>query len=226
MNLIENIVNLIKWCRHKDIHIGFFVRLDNSTNLGGFNRIGRNSYVNGCKLGLHSYIGIDCVLNKTEIGKYTSIGDRVLVITGNHPTSQNISTSPIFYSCKPGVNSYAQDVSFEEYKFVKDDYYVTIGNDVWIGSDVRIMHGVKIGDGAVIGSGAMVTRDIDPYSINVGVPARKIKNRFNEDQVSMLLKTQWWNWDDTTLRERAHLFQKPVEFLKRFVGTDGEIERK
>lgn len=227
MNLIRNVANLIKWRARNGIKLGFMARVDDYTYLEGFNRIGRNSYANGCKLGLHSYIGTDCIMNKTEIGKFTSIGDRVLIITGNHPTTQNISTSPMFYSCKHRINSYSSDPSFEEYVYANDGYYVTVGNDVWIGSDVRIMHGIKIGDGAVIGSGAIVTRDIEPYSINIGVPAKKIKTRFSEDYIKLLEHIQWWNWDEETLKERALDFKNPMEFIVRYGGgLDGEIKRQ
>lgn len=225
MNLIRNIANLIKWRKRKDIQVGFMARVDKNTFLEGFNRIGRNSYANGCKLGLHSYIGTDCILNQVEVGRFSSIGDRVMIITGNHPTNQNISTSPMFYSCKPGVRAYAQDASFVEYNYAKDGFYVVIGHDVWIGSDVRIMHGVKIGNGAVIGSGAIVTEDIEPYSINVGVPAKKIKARFDENQIRSLTQIQWWNWDEETFKERAVCFQTPTDFIERFGGTNGEFKR-
>ena len=100
MNLVANLYNLynvlkwtLKWRSHSSIKLGLFTRLDNSTFLEGNNRIGRNTYANGCSLGRHSYIGTDCILNKAEIGRYCSIGDRVIVITGNHPINQNISTS-------------------------------------------------------------------------------------------------------------------------------------
>ena len=224
MNWFENLRNIIKW-RSKKMSLGRFVRINDSSFLEGYNRVGNNSYINGLYMGIHSYIGTDCILNKTKIGRFTSIGDRVMVITGNHPTTQNISTSPVFYSVKSDVGSFVQSDFFVEYKYAVDDYYVSIGNDVWIGSDVRLMHGISIGDGAVVGSGAIVTRDLEPYSINVGIPAKKIKSRFTPEVVIELMKMQWWNWDDKLLKDRALVFKSPEKFLECFGESYGELKR-
>jgi chloramphenicol O-acetyltransferase type B len=74
-----------------------------------------------------------------------------------------------------------------------------IGNDVWIGSEAIIMPGVKVGDGAVIGTRALVTRDVEPYAIVGGNPARVIRKRFDDDSVAKLLEMKWWDWDDARL---------------------------
>lgn len=204
-----------------DVKIGHFVRRDENSLFEGHNRVGNKSYVEGIKLGSYSYIGTDCILNQVEVGRFSSIGDRVIVITGDHPTTQNVSTSPAFYSTKGVVGiHFSIDESFREYRYVNDNCYVKIGNDVWIGSDVRIMHGVTIGDGAIVGTGSIITHDIEPYSINVGVPARKIKMRFNQLIVSSLIKMQWWNWDEQLIKERADLFKQPSVFVNCFGGND------
>ena len=70
-----------------------------------------------------------------------------------------------------------------------------IGNDVWIGNNVTIMQGIKIGDGAIIGTNSLVTKDIEPYTIVGGNPARGIRTRFDEDTIAFLLQLQWWNWE-------------------------------
>jgi len=78
-----------------------------------------------------------------------------------------------------------------------------IGNDVWIGSGVIIMDGIRIGDGAIVASGAVVTKDVAPYTIIGGVPAKVIKSRFPPETVEALMRIKWWNWDEKVLCERA-----------------------
>lgn len=91
-----------------------------------------------------------------------------------------------------------------------------IGNDVWIGRDVTILPSVNIGDGAVIGTGAVVNRDIPPYAIAVGVPAKVIKYRFTPDEIEKLLKIKWWNWTDEQIKKNIDLLYKPELYFRRF----------
>jgi hypothetical protein len=101
----------------------------------------------------------------------------------------------------------------------RSDHRCTIGHDVWIGHGVTVIAGRKIGIGAVIGSGAVVTRDIPPYAIAVGVPARVVKFRFPPDVVEKLLATQWWDWDRATLEERFKDLLDPEVFLRKYGDT-------
>lgn len=128
--------------------------------------------------------------DKLTIGKFCSIacGARFLFNSANH-TMTSLSTYPF-------------PLFFEEWELdIKDittawdnkgDIFV--GNDVWIGYEAVIMAGVTIGDGAIIGSRAVVTKDVPPYTIVGGVPAKTIKRRFTEKTISSLLEIQWWNW--------------------------------
>jgi len=91
----------------------------------------------------------------------------------------------------------------------------TIGNDVWIGHGAKVRAGVTVGHGAVVGMGAIVTRDVRPYAIVVGNPAQEIGRRFDDETVSALLKSRWWDFDDEKLRSAAEDFMDPVSFLRK-----------
>lgn len=91
-----------------------------------------------------------------------------------------------------------------------------IGNDVWVGKNASIMAGVKIGDGAVIGAGAVVTKDVPPYAIAGGVPAKVIKYRFSEEQIAELLKIKWWDWSDKVIADRFDDFLDIDEFIRKY----------
>ena len=92
-----------------------------------------------------------------------------------------------------------------------------VGNDVWIGSEAMIMPGVQIGDGAVIGSRALVTKDVEPYSIVGGNPAKLIKKRFSDDDIQKLQEMKWWEWDEETLFEAMPILcSNKIDLLYKF----------
>ncbi len=133
------------------------------------------------------------------VGKFTSIAKGVCLYTRNHPYWKP-STSPIFYNAE-FVNGAIKDdtVSFSK---------LEIGNDVWIGQYAIILPSCnRIGDGAVIGAGSIVTKDVPDYAIVVGNPARIFKYRFNEDEIAMLKRIKWWDWDVTLLKSNADKLQ-------------------
>ena len=129
-----------------------------------------------------------------SIGRFTSIGSNVQTIMFRHPTTYPyVSTSPVFYSTKQQCGeTFADKETFEECVMLdhKQHCAVAIGNDVWINSNVTIISGVTIGDGAVVLAGAVVTRNVPPYSIVAGVPAKVIKYRFSQTDIEWLLKTK------------------------------------
>lgn len=128
-------------------------------------------------IGAHTYIGFNSFITKTSIGRYCSIANNVAIGHGEHDVDA-LSTSSIFYE-----NAYAQLTE-------KD---CTIGNDVWIGVNATIRRGITIGDGAVIGANAFVNKDVPPFAIVGGVPAKLIRFRFTENQQQMLVNSGWWN---------------------------------
>jgi acetyltransferase-like isoleucine patch superfamily enzyme len=160
------------------------------------------------KIGDYSYIAQNCNITNTQIGKFCSIGPNFCSGLGIHPTN-GISTSPMFYSTamQNGFSLTAENKIVESKKII-------IGNDVFIGANVTVLDGVIIGNGAVIGAGAVVTKDIPPYAIAVGVPARIVKYRFENDQIERLQEIEWWNFDKTKLIEIEKYFFDLNSFVK------------
>jgi len=142
-------------------------------------------------VGDYTFIGARAVIGpcRVNIGRYSSIGPDVLVGLNAHPIDHP-STSAVFYSPEWGR---ARDRRAEF-----NTKTVTIGNDVWIGTRAIIMPGVSIGDGAVVGAGAIVTQDVEPFAVVVGVPAKIVRYRFSPEIIEELQKACWWesSFDD------------------------------
>ena len=141
--------------------------------------------------------------DKLQIGKfcYIACGAKFLFNSANH-TLSSLSTYPF-------------PLFFEEWGLEKKDVTnawdnkgdIIIGNDVWIGYEAAILAGVTIGDGAIIGTRAVVTKDVPPYTIVGGVPAKPIKKRFSEETISALLEIQWWNWSEERIARNIGAIQ-------------------
>lgn len=162
-----------------------------------------------CKLfhssvGDFSYVGPNTRLTYAEVGKFCSIAGEVIVGMGTH-TLENLSTSPIFTEEKNGTS-----IKWINKTIAEPFRKVLIDNDVWIGSRVMVMGGVHIGNGAVVGAGAIVTKDVPPYAVVAGVPAKIIRYRFSPDEIIRLEKVQWWNINPLYLKKKVILFQSDV----------------
>ncbi len=167
-------------------------------------RLGHNTVIRNCCFGFHnivydntilydvsiddfSYIGGESRLNNVRIGKFCSIGPEVRIGLGKHPlrlksTFSGFYTSGDYYGVK------------QEYKNDEPAYErIIIGHDVWIGARAMILDGVTVGTGAVIAAGAVVTKNVPPYAIVGGVPAKIISYRFSENEIDKLLRSEWWN---------------------------------
>ena len=157
------------------LHKNVVVSLD--TQFEGKSVVNRGCNISNSYIGLGTFIAPNSQLIQAKIGKFCSIGQNVQTRFGLHPSRKFVSTHPAFFSLQDQAGfTFVKEQCFEEHKYVDKEkkYFVEIGNDVWIGNDVRIMDGVRIGDGAIIGLGSIVTKDIEPWTINVGAPTKAI----------------------------------------------------
>lgn len=155
----------------------------------------------------HSFCGYDCTILHAKIGSFCSIANGVIIGGARHPM-EYVSTSPVFLSHKDSVKA---KFARHPYRFVRQ---TTIGCDVWIGDRAMIKMGVTVGHGAVVGMGAVVTKDVAPYSIVVGNPARHIRYRFEPELIGELLALEWWNFDDEKLAGLGPSVPNPAEFIQ------------
>lgn len=196
--------------------IGFSVACE------GKNSFGRNSSITGSAIGFGSYIAQDTKIAKTQIGRYCSIGPNVQCIFGRHPSDTFVSTHPAFFAPETFVNfSYVNERLFKEYPepIDKDGYYtISVGNDVWIGANVSILDGVTIGDGAIVAANALVNKDVPPYTIVGGVPAKIIKKRFEQEEIDFLMDLQWWDKPQKWIQRNAQFFSNIKQFKEKFMN--------
>lgn len=210
--------------KHKNRHL---VRFPYSTQMShrcvfeGINKIGEHVTFLG-KIGLGSYIGTGSNIS-ADIGRFTSIGRRTSQIIVSHPYKEPfVSTSPIFYSLiEQSGKSFAKKQMVKEYKYYDEKRKIAfcVGNDCWIGYDVCFIGGVQIGDGAVILSRAVVTKDVPPYAIVGGIPAKIIGYRYDEKTIQFLQKVQWWNKDIVWLKEHSELLCDMEKFKTYFYNN-------
>lgn len=164
------------------------VSISLSSYLGSNVKIGSGTNINGkCFLSTNANSSI-------IIGKWCAIAHNLRIRTSNHSLDY-INIQAKLQVIVTGIN---------KHEISKGN--VIIGNNVWIGDNVIILPGVKIGDGAVIGAGSIVTKNVEPFSIYAGSPAKFIRFRFNTDVINFLLDLKWWNWNVSRIKENHRLF--------------------
>jgi len=153
--------------------------------------------------------------SKLDIGKFCSIAEDVTIYLGGNHRTDWITTYPFGHIHQDIFNNFLG----EGHPATKGD--VIICNDVWIADNVTIMSGVTISDGAIIANNSHVISNIEPYAIYGGNPAKFIKYRFTQEQISKLLQIQWWNWDDQKINDNSHLLCSPNinDFINKHVST-------
>jgi aminocyclitol acetyltransferase len=177
--------------------------------------------VKGVPIGKYTGFPVDQLYAIKSVGRYTSIANPFRCRV-NHPLT-TLSTSCEFFSEQRDIfdhywrQEYRKKIAPEKVREGKDAQ-VTIGNDVWTGAFVFINASTvtQIGDGAVIGAGSVVTHDIPPYAIAYGAPARVQRYRYAPEEIEILLRVKWWEWEEEKIRGNAELFVHPERFFERF----------
>ena len=182
--------------------------------LGRYTEIGARTAFVESTLGDYSYVVNDANVIHTTIGKFCSIAAMTRINPGNHPM-QRASQSHFSYRASAYFDDADDDAEFFAWRRSTP---VTIGHDVWIGHGAIILPGRSIGTGAVVAGGAVVTKDVAPYTIVGGNPAKPIRRRFPEAIAERLMALAWWDWEHAALRETLQDFRAlPVEaFLDRY----------
>lgn len=203
-HIIRYIILKIKW--KNKLLFDYTSEINIKSQFEGLNRIYHNVFFNGY-MGKGSYIADESHI-EGKIGRYSSIAQHCRVIQGTHPyTYPFVSTCPMFFSTKKqNGKSLVKHNKFTELRFAEKGFAVVIGNDCWIGYGVSIIAGVTINDGAMILANAVVTKDVPPYAIVGGIPAKIIGYRYKKNDIDFLLKTKWWNKSDKWIEDHSIYF--------------------
>lgn len=224
MSTLKRIVKyiILKLKLRDKVKFNFSCDIGLNSTFEGMNQIHPNASFCG-ELGFGSYIGPNSAING-KIGKFTSIAPHVRCNPGKHPyTYPYVTTAPCFFSLNPNHSqngsTFASKQVFDEYTFAdkKKHYSVVIGNDCWIGEGAFIVGGTDIADGAVVLAHAVVTKDVPPYAIVGGVPAKIIGYRYSEEDIKFLLKIRWWDNSLTWFETHWYLLND-FEKLKQYYG--------
>jgi len=179
---------------------------------GEWTSIGPNNKLIEARIGDYTYTMDDVTINYAEVGKFTSIASHVCINPVDHPMDRVTQHHMTYRRAAFGFT----DTDDEDFFNWRRDNRATIGHDVWIGHGAIIMKGVRIGTGAVVGSGAVVTKDVEPYTVVVGVPAKPIKTRFTRDIIDRLLQIAWWDWPREQLEKRFHELNDVKGFVEKY----------
>ena len=192
----------------KNLKIGNMVFVAN-TKFGYWNTVYEFAKIVNVSLGDYTYIGPRTRVTNALIGKFCCIGPDVIIGLGKHPSKSFVSSHPAFFSTERQAGfTFVSNSIFQE---VSNCY---IGNDVWVGAQATIMDSVIIGDGAIIGTAAVVTKDVPPYAIVAGVPARVLRMRFSHDEIKFLQDIKWWDKDIEWIKTHADKFNDIENLVK------------
>jgi phosphonate metabolism protein (transferase hexapeptide repeat family) len=189
--------------------------------LGRSTEVEARSRLSETTLGDYSYVMQDCAIWCATIGKFVNIASTVRINATNHPTWR----ATLHHFTYRAGNYFEGATDEAEFFDWRRDNAVSIGHDVWIGHGATLLPGVTIGNGAVIGAGAVVSRDVPPYTIVGGVPARLIRERFAEGMGARMDRLAWWDWSHDRLFDALADFRalSGEEFLERYEGVSQNL---
>lgn len=210
----------LKWHWRGILKFSLFTAINRESIFEGANKIYPHAVFSG-RLGYGSYIASHCEIY-ANIGRFCSIAPYVRTNIGVHPMGAPFATtSPMFFSTKGQTGgTFAERMMFDELREPTN-----IGNDVWVGENVFFAGGLTIGDGAVVLAGAVVTKDVPPYAVVGGVPARVLKYRYDKETISFLLKLKWWNLEIEWLKDNWELLCD-IDILKEHFNGNPPGEHK
>lgn len=187
-----------------------------TTTLGTYTEVAEMCYLQNVSMDDYSYCGQFCYFQNATIGKFANIAAMVRIGPTMHPTDK---PTQHHFTYRRRLYGFAEKDD-EEFFSWRAKQRVSIGHDTWLGHGSIVMPNVTIGTGAVVGAGAVVTKDVPPYGIAVGVPAAVVKYRFSARVVEALLDIAWWDWDHDVIAERLNDFSAPVEdFVAKYRGV-------
>ena len=183
------------------------------STLGVYTAVGARTSVVETEFGDYSYVVNDSQIIYATVGKFCSIAAQTRINPGNHP----LHRAALHHFTYRSVSYDMGDTDDGEFFEWRREHRVTLGNDVWIGHGAIVLPGVSIGTGAAIGAGAVVTKDIPPFAVAVGVPARVIRYRFPDETQAGLLRVAWWDWTHEKLVAALPDFRETdaAEFVRR-----------
>ena len=174
------------------------------STLGVWTAVGARNLIQESTLGDYSYTSGDCDIIYSTIGKFCSIASQVRINPGNHPLWRAALHHFTYRSRSYDLHP-EDDGEFFDWRRA---HPVLLGDDVWIGHGAVLLPGVKIGTGAVVGAGAVVTKDVRPFTIVAGVPAKFIRRRFSPELEEAFMRIRWWDWPHERLAETLEDFRK------------------
>lgn len=196
---------------YENVTIGDFALIDDCIFENNV-MIQRRDYISGTYIGRYSNIGLDTKIRMSDIGQFVSVSWNCSIGGPNHDYD-NVSTCILD---RKSADYYLKDKRYDDKVLVHAPDYLKnssciIGNDVWIGANASVLRNVKIGDGAIVAAGAVVTKDVEPYTVVAGIPAKPIKNRFDDETICRLLKIKWWDFPENVIQDNFKLLNSKID---------------